>query len=671
MDKNQVRSLSVLRAVSLAMAVLSLLVMGRAWQGMRLLGIFTFQLKWALIQMTFGCVALFFGIIFFSTWNEKLRIWFDRLLKKLPRSRVLKTVSVFLFILLITFYTWFFNFAPVAGVFVEIDFLKSILSGGSNQSGIFQWWVFGICGLVAALVLKLGWKEVPIGRALFTGFICEAVVFKIVLLLQGVSSIPFTLSWEEDYRLYYASLFAAKRLYGMSLALSMVDFSLNLLNSIPFLLGNLPIWVHRLWRVVLTLGFPILTGWALVWRLKKKNRLIRWLMVGFVLLYLLQEGGVKYNLLLCVLIVLVGSSPRHPWRTLVSIILASIWAGLSRLNWFPVPAMLGLTLYMLEEPVDGYQNLVRYFVWPALWMVAGIVFAFVSSQVLTILNGLHGFQFASSLNSPLLWYRLLPNATYSLGIVPAVFLASLPLWWICLSSKAKCHPVRWIGLVAMLLVLFAGGLLVSIKIGGGSDLHNLDAYLVMLGILTAYLYSNRYRSEGDASVKAISWLPLALVLFFPLWSAMKIVQPYLPYDRPLVETALQTLQKDVGQASMQGNVLFMYQKELLAFGQVDVPLVPGYESVIVLEMAMSHNSTYLSKFYADLQDHRFSLIVTEPQPGKIQGSTHGFGEENDIYFTEISQPMRCYYKLLESIPDAGVELYVPRPDSGNCSIGMP
>ena len=64
------------------------------------------------------------------------------------------------------------------------------------------------------------------------------------------------------------------------------------------------------------------------------------------------------------------------------------------------------------------------------------------------------------------------------------------------------HVVRpsWltgIGLAVPLLVLLAGGLVVSTKIGGGADVHNLDAYMAMLLFITSALFWGQYAPAGQ------------------------------------------------------------------------------------------------------------------------------------------------------------------------------
>ncbi len=57
--------------------------------------------------------------------------------------------------------------------------------------------------------------------------------------------------------------------------------------------------------------------------------------------------------------------------------------------------------------------------------------------------------------------------------------------------ERRVHWLRWLGLAGELLVLFVGGLIVSVKIGGGSNLHNMDAYLVLLLIIGVHFYLGR------------------------------------------------------------------------------------------------------------------------------------------------------------------------------------
>ncbi len=698
MDKHHSQSISLLRTALLGAVVLSLLALWRVWQVMKMLAIVSFQLKWVLILVGIGCVALVMAIFFLLTWKEKFCRWVDYILKRVPQSRWAKIIFSAVFVIMITLFTWLFTFSPAKGIFSGFGTITMVWSKGSNyyinlaavhpiikfqesignnflslQSGFFQWWVFGILGLAAALALKIGWKKVTIGVAILGGIIGEAVLYEITRFVPAISTYPFALTWEESHRPYAASLLAAERIYGAHVPLYLSDFSLNLVNGIPFLFGNPSILIYRLWVALLWIGISALICFLLVRRLKIENRLSAWLFAGWVFLYLLQEGGIKYNLLLCVAIILAGFSTRHPWRTLISIILASIWAGLSRVNWYPVPAMLGAALFLLEEPVQNYRTIAHYLIKPALWGIAGFATATVTNVLISwSISGTSGSFGGEQLRSALLWYRLFPNATYPLGILPTVLLVSFPLLLVCFGvPRGRWHSIRIAGLLSLTAVLFGGGLVVSVNIGGGSDLHNMDAYLIMLLIIAAYIFFDRFAVDKQAAGRKPAWWIVALSLIMPVWSTIHIIQPIIPYDHLSINRALQTLKSDVEQAARQGEVLFMYERPLLTFGYIHIPLVPQYETVQMFGPARSGDMLSLDKFYADLRTHRFTLIVTEPQPKGLQDNTYQFGEENNVFYTAIAQPLLCYYELVETIPEANIELYEPRSVIGNCDSIAP
>ncbi|MCK7481599.1 MAG: hypothetical protein M0C28_33795 [Candidatus Moduliflexus flocculans] len=60
--------------------------------------------------------------------------------------------------------------------------------------------------------------------------------------------------------------------------------------------------------------------------------------------------GVYYHLEVMVILPLLFVSVKKPWQTLLVVIIASLWAGISRVNWFPMPAMIAIAIYLLEVP---------------------------------------------------------------------------------------------------------------------------------------------------------------------------------------------------------------------------------------------------------------------------------------------------------------------------------
>jgi hypothetical protein len=654
---------NIIRTLLVITSLLSIWAYFGVRQVMQVYGILPGQIKWLLLCLFFLGCAFFALVLFALTWVSRFVSLFQSLRVNLPSSAPGRSLFLVLSAIILLSIAGCLLFLPAfSTAFAEF-----------NNTGI-HWWLLFIACIGSALSIKAGVKEISFERSLILSFLGEALVIKLVVFLSHISATPFSLSWEESYRLYIASLVAAWKVYGVSVLLFpdnylfFRDFSLNLINGIPFLMGKIPIIVIRCWFVILGIGITFLTAALFARRLKIQDRLIRWMFISWLFLFLLQEGGIKYNLLICVAIIFTGVSGKHPWRSLISISIASIWAGMSRINWYPVPAMLAICLFLLEEPVDHYKEMVHYLVTPILWAVIGISSSFLPGFFIPEIQ----LGTASSFTSALLWYRLLPNPTYPPGILVPILIVSIPLLWICVvKARGRIHPIRVAGLTILTMILFIGGIVVSLKIGGGSDLHNLDAYLAFLATISSYFFFNRLANDQLATTGLSPWPIIALTILFPIISATQPSFLVVPKSQGSADQTLQSLKYVTEQAARRGEVLFMYQRQLLTFGYIDTPLVAKYENVEVMEDAMSSNQSDLSKFYEDLRQHQFSLIVTENLARSIRGSMYPFGEENDIWFTRITQPILCFYRLVTKYSNVGIEIYAPRPSSETCNAAKP
>ena len=129
-----------------------------------------------------------------------------------------------------------------------------------------------------------------------------------------------------------------------------------------------------------------------------------------------------------------------------------------------------------------------------------------------------------------------------------------------------------------------------------------------------------------------------------------------------VTSSLEKLVDRVDEAKLKGEVLFMDQRQLLTFGYVkDVPLVAEYEKKLLMDKAMGDNQAYFDNFYTDLQNHRFSLIVSEPlRKSMADEGIRNFAEENNSWVYWVSRPLLKYYKPLVTFDEVGVQLLVPR-----------
>jgi hypothetical protein len=545
--------------------------------------------------------------------------------------------------------------------------------------------VFCILALGGAVLFNKGWPQQGWGTALLITTLGYGVSYKLASFIPDISGYPFSLGWSEASRYYYASLWFSNQIYGVSTPPSVLHPSRYLLQSLPFIIPHSSLFLHRLWQVILWVVSASLASWLLVRRLDLKSQkrpvVILLCLLFWVFLFLFQ-GPIYYHLLVMVILLLWGFDANHFWRSLILVLLASLWAGISRINWLPVPGLLAASLYLLELPTKG-KSLWRYLQAPIIWIVTGTAIAYASQQAYQLWSGNPPAWFGSSFSSDLLWYRLLPNPTFPMGILPSAFLVSLPLIGLIVlrlyNHWREYHLVRLLGLLGILWMLFIGGVVVSVKIGGGSNLHNLDAYLTLLLVITAYIFFNRFVPDGSAAltknhlvdsslnsnnIHSIENILIALSLIIPLYFTLSVGGGLPHRDNQAAQTALQTIKSATQQAVDQGGeVLFISQRHLLTFDYIDgVPLVPEHELVFLMEMAMSNNSTYLGTFHKDIKDQRFAMIVSEPLTTQYQGRSHSFGEENDAWVERISEPVLCYYEPSQVVEAAGIVLYTPRTD---------
>ncbi len=528
-----------------------------------------------------------------------------------------------------------------------------------------EFWLFGTLGIFGAVFLSQSRRFQPI-QALLLSFSLMGFGFILLKFIPEINSNPLAYDWSESSRFYDASLFFARLIYGKKVPLPVLDPSRALLQSFPYLLPSLPIWAHRLWRTFLWIGMPSSAGFFLAKRLKLQDKRVS---LGLTLWFVVYTFlcPVYFHLMVIPLIILAGFDKDRLWRSALFVVLGSIWAGISRVNWFPAAGVLAAILYILEVP-KGEKRFWAYWSWPLLFVFGGLAVAFGSQAVYALLSGNPPEAFATSFNSPLYSYRLFPSEVYGLGVIAQMLIASLPLWLVILLSLGKnlkkWWAVRHLALVSILFVLMLAGLIVSMKIGGGNNLHNLDLYLVSLAMITVYIVFDRYQMDEPAASLhpqfGFSLLTFtALVPFFILLAGM---QPVTPSDSLDAVEKVTELQAYLDQAGPQGGeILFIQNRHLLSQKLINlVDLVPEYDKVFLMEMAMSHNTAYLDKFHQDLADHRFKIIVMEPISASFQTpESHLFAEENNAWTEAVSLPILEHYHIALDFSAEGFIVLVP------------
>jgi len=552
-------------------------------------------------------------------------------------------------------------------LFLKLTFLSFLVWVGWFRFLVF--WYFSLMGLFAFKSIR---RDAPWLTTLLSVVICQSVFHLLLVYWTRVTDYPFAMGWSETSRFYYPSLFLSEAVYGHEYAWPILHPTLHLLLAPPYLF-DAPLWVLRFWQVAIRY---ILVGAivpVLLRRLSIQNFSTRWI-VGLWMFLFLFMGPIYFHLSIPVILVLWGFSQQDDKRTWIAVILASIWCGWSRVNWYPMPGIIAAVLYLVACPIKG-KNVWQYLLKPALWFVIGTLIAFLSQRVYIALSGVpDSSHFYTSFTSNLLWYRLMPNASYFLGILPASILASLPLWlgiYLVISSRRRdWHPIRLTFMFAALFVLFVGGLVVSVKIGGGGNLHNMDAYLTLLLIVFAYLVFARYSSENGEPAQPVvmPWLLALALIIMPAWSYLQFGVDFKSYETVRTEKILARLQQEVDEVNAKGGeVLFITQRHLISMNLLkNVTLVPEYEREDLMEMVMADNPEYLARFRDDIGNQRFALIIVDPLRDTIMKRTRGFSEENNAWVRRVVVPIRCYYREEVAYPLHEIALYVPQEGEPQC-----
>jgi len=268
-----------------------------------------------------------------------------------------------------------------------------------------------------------------------------------------------------------------------------------------------------------------------------------------------------------------------------------------------------------------------------------------------------------------IWNRLLPNPTNPMGILPMLGYAILPvLLLIVLYIWEKTWQLsiwQWLVFVSFNVILFIIGMVISVKIGGGNNLHNLDMLLISILISACITWKNGLMKWflNPETKNTLIRIILLIVIILPALPGIMSARPLQLPDKLMVEEALQKVQDAINIALPNGEILFIDHRQLLTFGEIqNVRLVSEYEKKQLMNLAINGNIDRLQNFYQDLIKRRFSLIVSEVLEVNFQKGTKPFSEENNAWVSHITMPIICYYEPLYTNREIGLQLLIPRED---------
>jgi len=465
---------------------------------------------------------------------------------------------------------------------------------------------------------------------------------------MDISDYPFATSWSEGNRLWDYSLYFGRDRYVFEDPFTYPSYltpGRHGLWGLPFLVFSNPsIVVMRTWDVILWIAPYLFLGWAVFSsRYLKLSNIRRWILILWTYLFL-SQGPIYAPLVLSGVLLALGYHRKRLWQSLLITGLACFYAGISRWTWMLAPAAWGALWVLFDEEVG--QSFWRRIRNPVLIALSGIVGAALSQVFMDVAFPRPEPIYATSLNQPLLWYRLWSSATNPTGVVNGLIYAVGPLFiWLLIMAMRSRRSWDWVKSFAVagaLVAFLAAGLVASVKIGGGSNIHNLDMFLITLVLLLGWTVAE---DQFFQNLPRYAWAIFAIILFLPVWNLTRFrVEPEIPEDSA-VQEVLSEIRSAITEAAQEGEVLFIDQRQLLTFGEIEnVPLVMDYEIKHMMNQAMGHNEGYFEHFRSDLENQRFQLIVSDPLYIVFQGPKIAFGEENDAWVEEVTIPILDNYE---------------------------
>lgn len=557
----------------------------------------------------------------------------------------------------------------------------------------FRFGLILLSGLAGAVLTFPPHRTKPWGMYAAAWICITGAFFAMGGWLNRVTDYPFGLYWSEGNRFWdYSMLFASKRYItaGSEKVFTFISTGRQFIWALVFLIPNIGIFGVRLWDAALWIVPTFLVGFLAVAGVRKgKWGWMLAVLFGLWTFSFLSQGPIYAPLIISTLLVILAVRSRSLALGIVLLVLAGWYADWSRWTWRYAPGLWAGMLALMEiaEPALT-RGRWKQFIRPVTLGLAGYLGGQFARPILNwVLNGFSGAlntnllvnPTSSLTRQPLLWERLLPNLTYPPGILLGTIWAGITLVVLLLAFRiSKTWKTHWLhSLVnAGIALLFLGiGIVISAKIGGGSNLHNLDMFWISL-VLTA-AWGVRSLLNTGFTFTGKSWGLTALVCLALISPASYLAQYGKPLELPaktLVQESLQVIQKRVYSVPEDEEVLFIDQRQLLTFGNIqDVPLISAYEKKYLMDQAMSDNAVYFTDFIKDISSQRFAMIITEPiHVNYMDESERIFAQENNAWVKWVSAPLLCYYREAEDLPWVGVQILVPKtPDEIPVTCELP
>ncbi len=177
--------------------------------------------------------------------------------------------------------------------------------------------------------------------------------------------------------------------------------------------------------------------------------------------------------------------------------------------------------------------------------------------------------------------------------------------------------------------------------------------------------SNQFKQDSVLAKKKSEFYKIPVIILailIPVNFIVNSIQPYKYYDDISAWDVILQIQTVIDQkTSGDEDVLFIDQPHLLTFGMIEgVDLVPEYEKVFLMEMAMANNEAYLQNFWRDINEQRYELIICETLKSQLKSSSDVFGEENNVWVERVSKPLLDSYTTILEFPSYNISVLAPK-----------
>jgi hypothetical protein len=231
-------------------------------------------------------------------------------------------------------------------------------------------WLVAYLGLTgSARLVSPEALGLSLGVLAFTSFLALSSLF--------IINYPFSLSWSEGNRFYDYSLIFGQSLYNYQghIVSPYVSPGRYGLWGILFLWQGLPIWVHRLWNLILQ-TVPVLIFTILLTR-KLTPRVLRYGVLIWVTLFLTMIAPLHPPFIIAAAIAVSFAFDPSLVKRGISLAIASYYAGLSRWTWAFAPTAIGvlaeLMLYYPKRMGPFWRRILPLLLLAGISLTAGLI----------------------------------------------------------------------------------------------------------------------------------------------------------------------------------------------------------------------------------------------------------------------------------------------------------